>query len=164
MDGAVWFIEAGRAPTDRLGGAGPLLGVAGLVGVIPLAIEGSTRALIVDGFGWAPRLAQIATAIAAIALVVMSVVVASRSRERQRRDLARLGETEEAVDPTVVEKMHDAIAGSFRLPLGDIELLELVADEEVRIRTRLDDVYVIRVVPERRRFLELLEAAGVRPA
>ena len=50
------------------------------------------------------------------------------------------------------------------VPLGDIELLELVADEEVRIRTRLDDVYVIRVVPERRRFLELLEAAGVRPA
>lgn len=163
MDECIWFIEAGRPPDDRFGGAGPMLGVALMAAIIPVAIEGSSRALSSDGFGWAPRLAQIAATLAAIALVVMSVVVAARSRERSKRDLRRMGESEESLEPEMVRTMCDAIAGSFRLPITDIELLERVGDADLRVRTRLDEVYLLRVVPDPVRFLELLDEAGVRP-
>ena len=163
MDEAIWFIEAGRPPDDRFGGAGPMLGVAVMVAIIPLAIEGSARALVADGAGWAPRLAQIATALAAAGLTVMALVVAARSRSRARQDLARLGDSEESMQPEVIEQMCHAIAGSFRLPLSDIELLERVGERDLRIVTRLDDRHLLRVMPDRERFLELLAEAGLRP-
>jgi hypothetical protein len=95
---------------------------------------------------------------------VLAVVVASRSRGRARQDLLRLGGSEEDLELTVIEQMVHAIAGSFRLPVADIEQLELVGERELLIVTRLDERYLMMVVPERTRFLERLAEAGVRPS
>jgi hypothetical protein len=161
---AVLFIEAGRPPDDRLGGAGALLGIAVMTAIIAMAIEGSSRAIMIDGMTWAPRLAQIAAVLATVAMTVLAVVVASRSRGRARQDLLRLGGSEEDLELTVIEQMVHAIAGSFRLPVADIEQLELVGERELLIVTRLDERYLMMVVPERTRFLERLAEAGVRPS
>ena len=159
---AILFIEAGRPPDDRFGGAGAILGVAAMVAIIPLAIEGSSRAIMIDGMGWAPRLAQIASALAAIAMAALAVLVASRSRGRAKEDLLRLVGSDEDLEPEVLERMVHAIAGSFRLPVGDIEQLEKVGERELLIVTRLDERYLMTVVPDRKVFLERLAEIGVK--
>lgn len=159
MDDAVWFIEAGRAREGRFGGAGALLMAAGLLGAVPLAIEAYSRALLSGARGWAALVGEIVGGTVAVGLALLSAVVAVRSRDRAEADLARLGGADDVPEPQVVERMCEVLAGSFRLPIGDVVRWERVGERDLRITDRLDNVWLARVVPDREGFLAAVIAS-----
>jgi hypothetical protein len=159
MDGALWFVEGGKVRPQKLGGAGNLLAMAGVVSVIPLSIEGYAR-MWTSAKGWAPLLAQLASGLAVVALIVMAVKVALGAKQKAEDELKRLCDDSDLPEADVIAHMTDALPGSFSLPLTDIVTLERLGEHELLVIDKVDERYELRAVPDRKSFVEALEREG----
>jgi hypothetical protein len=139
------FLEGGRLPRGGLTGAKALLAAAGTFAFL-FAITGpgsgeeaSTLAMILRGI------------VGALALGALGA--AGAAARKKRRDDERLLETlAEPVALPGADALIDLLEnapGSFRLPMSDLREADGARDRDLTLKTRLDDVFRMRVRPDR---------------
>ena len=145
LDDALHFLEGGRLPKGGLTAARALL------------FGAACLALFFAKTGPAPGEDATTLAVALrglIGLLALSAVGAAiqATRKRRRDDQRLLTILAEPVDvPSVAAlvALMDAAPGSFRLATSDLREAEATRDKGLRLRSRLDDVYVMQVRPDR---------------
>ncbi len=159
LDDKICFLEGGRhgafMASKTLAGAGiVLLG-------IPAVIEGYAQMWLAGRRGGAPLIAEIVASVGAIACLVLAAITYRKAKREHEAMLQTVGEPAGDVDADVLVSMCEASPGSLMIPLADVVSVEPVDEDRAEIRTRLDDVLKLRVLPNRDGFIaQVREAKG----
>ena len=142
LDDALVFLEGGRLPRGGITGAKVLLTLAGVLGFI-FAITGEAEP------SQAAVYARIFVGILCAAALSLSLKAALQKRADDERLLETLSEPVAIPSPAALLDLQETIPGSFKLDLADLRQAEAEGERAVTLRSRLDDVYRMRVRPDR---------------
>lgn len=157
LDDTICFLDAGRhvafVASKTLAGAGAVL-----LG-IPAVIEGYAQMWLGGRRGGAPFLAEVIAGTGAIVCLVLAAITYRQARRDHEAMLATVGEPVGDLDAGVLVSMCEASPSSLVVPLADLVSIQPVDAEFVELRTRLDDVLRLRVLPDRDGFVALVNSA-----
>ena len=144
---ALYFVESGRLKAGRFLGPALLAIGGGLALLSVVLMEGSFWSWPDPAGRGATRIAaEVALAVAGVLLGVTALWTRGRVEERHRALLAELGHDE---GPLLVplEQLDETFGDTLRVALTDLREVTPRGDL-VELRTRLDDRYTVRAVPD----------------
>lgn len=145
LEGALVFLEGGRLPRGGLTGGKVLLVLAGILGFL-FAITGPAAGAEPSGEA---VLARILVGLLCAAALSLSLKTALQKRADDERLLETLAEPVALPSPAALFDLLETIPGSFQLDLADLRQVEAEGERDLALRSRLDDVYRMRVRPDR---------------
>lgn len=154
LEDAVVFLEGGRVPRGGFGGAGVLLVLAGILGFL-FAITGPSGG---EPLTTGALVARSALGLLGLGCLGLAGGVWRAHRARNEQMLETLAEPIVIPSRAALQNLQDTAPGAFELQLSDLRAVESEGPRGVTLRSRLDDVYRMRVRPDRDGF-----AAAVRP-
>ena len=145
LDDALVFLEGGRLPRGGVSGAKVLLALGGIFGFL-FAVTGPAADVVPSREA---VFARIVVGVLCAAALSLSLKAALNKREEDERLLETLAEPVALPSPAALYALLDSAPGSFKLSLSDLRQVEGSAERDVTLRSRLDDIYRMRVRPDR---------------